>query len=120
MHIYSNNTTRVDVHIACIREKKSVDQFMTRTRSYTPDCIYLYLCILEYYYICIVMPIKLKPSTKDYVRDSRGRMTNKWTWKHYTVSNTNTEELQKMYTSPSYSRKKNVIKRELERRGISI
>ena len=33
---------RVGVHIACICEKKGVDIFMTRTRSYTIDCIYLY------------------------------------------------------------------------------
>lgn len=65
------------------------------------------------------MPIKLKKSSKDYVRDARGRMTNKWTWKHYTVSNTSTEELKKLYNSPSYSKKKNVIKKELNRRGIA-
>jgi len=65
------------------------------------------------------MPIKLKKSSKDYVRDARGRMTNKWTWKHYTVSNTSTEELKKLYDSPSYSRKKSVIKKELNRRGIA-
>ena len=34
------------------------------------------------------MPAKLKPSTKDYVRDARGKMTNKFTWKHYTPHNT--------------------------------
>ena len=65
------------------------------------------------------MPIKLKKSSKDYVRDARGRMTNKWTWKHYTVSNTSTEKLKKLYDSPSYSKKKNVIKKELIRRGIA-
>ena len=43
------------------------------------------------------MPVKIKPSTKDYLRDSRGKMTNKWVWKHYTVSNTSTEELKKLY-----------------------
>ena len=37
------------------------------------------------------MPSKLKPSTKDYKRDSNGRMTNKWVWKHYTVSGAKTE-----------------------------
>ena len=42
------------------------------------------------------MPAKLKPSTKEYARDARGRMTNKFTWKHYTPSNTSTEELKKM------------------------
>ena len=59
------------------------------------------------------MPAKLKPSTKEYARDARGRMTNKFTWKHYTPHNTSTEELKKMYESSSYSRKKNIIKREL-------
>ena len=52
------------------------------------------------------MPVKIKPSTKDYKRDSNGRMTNKWIWKHYTVSNTSTEELQKLYKNDSYKRKK--------------
>ena len=66
------------------------------------------------------MPTKLKPSTKDYVRDARGRMTNKFQWKHYTVSGTSTVDLKKMYVSDSYKRKKNVIKKELSRRGIAI
>ena len=55
------------------------------------------------------MPVKIKPSTKDYLRDARGKMTTKWVWKHYTVSNTSTEELKKLYDSPSYKRKKEVI-----------
>tara|TARA_R100000734_G_C3284583_1_gene77535 strand:+ start:47 stop:247 length:201 start_codon:yes stop_codon:yes gene_type:complete len=63
------------------------------------------------------MPAKLKASTKEYVRDARGRMTNKFTWKHYTPHNTSTEELKKMYESNSYSRKKNIIKRELIKRN---
>jgi len=66
------------------------------------------------------MPVKIKPSTKDYVRDARGKMTNKWVWKHYTVSNTSTEELKKLYTNSSYSKKKSVIKKELIRRGVEI
>ena len=52
------------------------------------------------------MPAKLKPSTKEYNRDSRGRMLNTFTWKHYTPSNTSTDELKKMYESDSYKRKK--------------
>ena len=56
------------------------------------------------------MPSKLKPSTKDYKRDSNGRMTNKWVWKHYTVSGAKTEELLKLYKT--LPRKKNLIKRE--------
>ena len=63
------------------------------------------------------MPAKLKARTKEYVRDARGRMTNKFTWKHYTPHNTSTEELKKMYESNSYSRKKNIIKRELIKRN---
>jgi hypothetical protein len=31
------------------------------------------------------MPAKLKPSTKEYLRDKNGRMTNRWFWKHYTL-----------------------------------
>ena len=57
------------------------------------------------------MPSKIKPSTKEYKRDRNNRMTNQFTWKHYTVSNTSTEELKKLYDSPSYKRKKEVIKR---------
>ena len=52
------------------------------------------------------MPVKIKPSTKEYKRDARGKMTNKWVWKHYTVSNTSTEELKKYYKNDSYKRKK--------------
>ena len=64
------------------------------------------------------MGIKIKPSTKEYKRDSNGRMTNKWIWKHYTVSGAKTEELLKLYkTTP---KKKSVIKRELERRGVEF
>ncbi len=64
------------------------------------------------------MPAKLKPSTKEYKRDSKGRMTNKWVWKHYTVSGAKTEELLKLYESTP--RKKNLIKRELKKRGVEI
>ena len=64
------------------------------------------------------MPSKLKPSTKDYKRDSNGRMTNKWVWKHYTISGAKTEELLKLYKT--LPKKKNLIKRELIKRGIDI
>jgi hypothetical protein len=64
------------------------------------------------------MPVKIKPSTKEYKRDRNNRMTNQWTWKHYTVSNTTTEELLKYYRT--LPRKKNVIAKELERRGVSF
>ena len=36
---------------------------------------------------------KLKPSSKKYKRDARGKMTKQWTWEHFTVSNTKTEDL---------------------------
>lgn len=60
---------------------------------------------------------KLKESTKEYQRDSKGKMTKKWSWKHYTVHNTSTEELLKAYENPNLNRKKNIIKRELEKRN---
>jgi len=60
---------------------------------------------------------KVKESTKEYIRDANGKMTKKWSWKHYTIYNTSTEELKKLYESPSHKRKKNVIKKELERRN---
>ena len=63
------------------------------------------------------MPPKIKPSTKEYVRDARGRMTNKWSWKHYTPSSLPTEELLKYYESPSYKRKKEIIRKELIKRN---
>ena len=44
-------------------------------------------------------------------------MLNTFTLKHYTPSNTSTDELKKMYESDSYKRKKNIIKRELEKRN---
>jgi hypothetical protein len=66
------------------------------------------------------MPAKLKPSTKEYVKDKNGKMTNKWFWKHYTLSSTSTEELTKIYGTPSYKKKKQMIKRELQKRGIEI
>lgn len=66
------------------------------------------------------MPAKLKPSTKEYERDSRGRMTNKYIWKHYTPSGTSTEELKKMYTTNTFRKKKNLIIRELLKRNEAI
>jgi len=64
------------------------------------------------------MPIKLKPSTKEYVRDARGKMTSKWTWKHYTVSNTSTEELLKLLVMDTQRKNKSKIQKELTRRGV--
>ena len=64
------------------------------------------------------MPGKLRKSTKEYKRDSSNRMTNKFRWKHYTVSGASTEELQKSYRS--LPRKRSMIKRELDRRRVQI
>ena len=64
------------------------------------------------------MPAKLKPSTKEYLRDKNGKMTNRWFWKHYTLSGTGIEELIKLYGTPSYKKKKQMIKRELQKRGV--
>lgn len=62
------------------------------------------------------MPPKLKPSTKEYIRVN-GKLTNKFMIKHYTPSGTSTEELLKLYESPSYKRKKEMIRKELVKRG---
>ena len=62
------------------------------------------------------MPAKLKPSTKEYIKVNN-KMTNKFFIKHYTVASTSTEELIKLYDSPSYKRKKELIKKELVKRG---
>ena len=61
---------------------------------------------------------KLKPSTKEYVRDARGKMTSKWAWKHYTVSNTSTEELLKLLVIDTQKKNKSKIQRELTKRGV--
>jgi hypothetical protein len=66
------------------------------------------------------MSIKLKPSTKQYKKDSKGKMTNKWTMIHFPPSSFKTKELQEMYSSSAYRRKKHLIKRELEKRGQEI
>ncbi len=64
------------------------------------------------------MPVKIKPSTKDYLRDARGKMTNKWVWKHYNVEGISTKELKEFYTSSNYKRKKEVIRLELVKRNV--
>lgn len=63
------------------------------------------------------MPPKIKPSTKEYIKVN-GKMTNRFMMKHYTPSNTKTEDLIKYYESPSYKRKKELIKKELIKRGV--
>ena len=62
------------------------------------------------------MPPKIKPSTKEYIKVNN-KMTNKFRIIHYTPSNLKTEELFKWYDSPSYKRKKELIKKELVKRG---
>jgi hypothetical protein len=63
------------------------------------------------------MPPKIKPSTKEYIKVNN-KMTNKFRIVHYTPSNTKTEELIKLYNSPSYKRKKEMIRKELVKRGV--
>ena len=67
------------------------------------------------------MSIKLKPSTKEYKRDSRGKIVGKkFFWKHHTPSSFKTQELKEMYTNSSYRRKKHLILKELERRNVTV
>ena len=66
------------------------------------------------------MPAKIKPSSKQYIKDAKGRQTNKFKLVHYTPSNTSTEELKKLYKSDSYKRKKELIRKELVKRGVEI
>jgi len=63
------------------------------------------------------MPPKIKPSTKEYIKVNN-KMTNRFRIVHYTPSNIKTEELIKLYDSPSYKRKKHLIKIELVKRGV--
>ena len=63
------------------------------------------------------MPVKLKPSSKKYVRDAKGKMTKKWAWEHYTPATTSTTELKKLLENSSYRKKRNIIERELAKRA---
>ena len=63
------------------------------------------------------MPPKIKPSTKEYIKVNN-KVTNKFRIVHYTPSNLKTEELIKLYESPSYKRKKELIRKELVKRGV--
>ena len=62
------------------------------------------------------MSVQLQPSTKEYVRDDRGKMTKNWTCKHYTPSMTSTEDLKKFLGDSNYKKKRNIIERELAKR----
>ena len=67
------------------------------------------------------MSIKLKPSTKEYKRDSRGKIIGKkFFWKHHTPSSFNTKELKEMYSQSTYRRKKHLILQELIKRNEEI
>ena len=63
------------------------------------------------------MSAKLKPSVKEYIKVNN-KMTNRFRMKHYTPSSTSTDELIKMYEGNSFKRKKEIIKKELKKRGI--
>ena len=64
------------------------------------------------------MAPKLKPSTKEYISDARGKMTSRWAWKHYTVVSISSKEL--IESIEKLPRKKNVILKELSKRGVEI
>jgi len=66
------------------------------------------------------MPIKLKPSSKQYIKDSKGKMTNKFMMVHFPPSSFKSTELKEMYKSSSYSKKRHLIKQELDKRNISL
>ena len=67
------------------------------------------------------MSIKLKPSTKEYKRDARGKIIGKqYTWRHHNPCSFKTEELKTMYTNSAYSRKKHLILKELQRRNVEV
>jgi len=117
-YIYVYNPMRVGVHICVYTKKKGVASFMTRTRSYTSNGIYKYICIGIEISICMNMPSKIKESTKVYKRDRNNRMTNQYTWKHFTVSGTPTHELISHYKN--LPRKRNIIRRELLKRNVDI
>lgn len=67
------------------------------------------------------MSIKLKPSTKEYKRDSRGKILGKkFSWKHHTPCSFKTQELKEMYINSTLKRKKHLIKKELIKRNEEI
>ena len=67
------------------------------------------------------MSIKLKPSTKEYKRDSRGKIVGKkFFWRHHNPSSFKTEELKTMYSNSIYNRKKHLILNELKRRNVEV
>ena len=63
------------------------------------------------------MAPKLKPSTKEYIKQN-GKLTNRWTIKHHTVCSATTKEL--IDSLEKLPRKKGVILRELLKRGVQV
>jgi hypothetical protein len=63
------------------------------------------------------MPIKLKPSSKEYIKNSNGKSSSKYRWIHYTVTGAKTEELLKLRNVKP--KKRNVIENELKKRGVT-
>ena len=61
------------------------------------------------------MSAKLKPSTKVYEKNSRGKMTNKWRIQHH-----NPNELISMYNDKNFRKKKHLILIELKKRGVTL
>ena len=66
------------------------------------------------------MPVKLKESVKVYNRDVNNRMLSSYKWKHFTPAGMKTDELLKLYNSPSYKRKKHLVLKELNKRNINL
>lgn len=68
------------------------------------------------------MSIKLKPSTKEYKRDARGKIISdkQYTWRHYPPCSFKVEQLKTMYESSEYKRKKHLILNELQKRGVEL
>tara|TARA_R100001509_G_C4748013_1_gene175373 strand:- start:179 stop:397 length:219 start_codon:yes stop_codon:yes gene_type:complete len=68
-----------------------------------------------------IMSVKLKPSTKEYKRDARGKIIDKqYIWRHHPPCSFKTDELKSMYTNSAYSRKKHLILKELKRRNVEV
>ena len=66
------------------------------------------------------MSAKLKPSTKVYEKNSRGKMTNKWRIQHHNPLGVKTNELISMYNDKNFRKKKHLILIELKKRGVTL
>ncbi len=65
------------------------------------------------------MPAKFKPSVKEYIKNSAGRPTNRWRWKHYYLRQTSTEEIIEGINKGKPKHKNKFIN-ELNRRGVKL